>query len=210
MKLLEQLKWRYAVKRMTGTKIPAEKLQNILEAIRLSASSAGLQPYNIIIVDDKELLEKIKGVANNQPQITEASELLIFAAWSNFNQNQIDSYINNIAATREIDVSSLNGLKGMLGNMYSNRTPEQLFEWAARQSYIALGTGLAAAAMEEVDATPMEGFSNEQLDTLLGLKEKGLKSVSLMVLGFRDEANDFLSKAAKVRKPADELFLHIP
>jgi nitroreductase/dihydropteridine reductase len=205
MELIEKLNWRYAAKRMNGKKIPAGKLDNILEAIRLSASSAGLQPYKVLVISDEATKEKLKAVAFNQPQITEASEVLVFASWDNVNQEHINDYIAYIASERGVTLESLDAFKANFGKIL-NRTPDEQFAWTSRQTYIALGTGLIAAAVEEVDATPMEGFDNEGVDELLGLKQKGLKSVSILTLGYRDEEQDWLAPLRKVRKKKEELF----
>lgn len=205
MELIEKLNWRYATKRMNGKKLPAEKLNNILEAIRLSASSAGLQPYNVIVVSDPAVKEKLKAVAFNQPQITEASEVLVFAAWDKVTPQNIDDYMAYIASERGVPLESLDAFKANFGKILSQTAAEQ-FAWTSRQTYIALGTGLIAAAVEEVDATPMEGFDNAGVDELLGLQQKGLKSVSILTLGYRDEAQDWLAPLKKVRKKKEELF----
>jgi len=210
MSLIQALKWRYAVKRMNGQQVPQEKVNNILEAIRLSASSMGLQPYNILVVEDLELREKIKAVANNQPQITESSLLLIFAAWDNITPAHIEVFINNTAEVRGVSLESLDGFKNSLLGIAEKNTPEQSFQWAARQTYIAFGTAIAAAAIEQVDATPMEGFNAPALDELLNLKEKGLRSVTLLPLGYRDADNDWLVKMKKVRRDKDKLFIKLP
>ncbi|AMM52396.1 nitroreductase [Rufibacter sp. DG15C] len=209
MKLIEDLNWRYATKRMTGEAIPEEKLNNILEAIRLSASSMGFQPYSVLVVQDPAVRKKIQAVAYNQPQIVEASHLLIFAAWANLTDAQVDAYMNQIALERGIDVSSLDGFAGSLKGTINSRTAEQNFQWAAKQSYIALGTGLVAAAAERVDATPMEGFDPAALDEILGLSEKGLRSVTIMALGYRDAEKDVLAAAKKVRRSKKDLFLEL-
>jgi len=209
MSLIQALEWRYAAKRMNGQKVPQEKIDKILEATRLSASSMGLQPYNILVVENLELREKIKAVANNQPQITESSLLLIFAAWDNITPAHIEDYINHTAEVRGVSLESLTGFKDALLNIAQKNTPEQNFQWAARQAYIAFGTAIAAAATEQVDATPMEGFNAAALDELLNLKEKGLRSVTLLPLGYRDAANDWLASQKKVRRANDKFFIKV-
>jgi nitroreductase / dihydropteridine reductase len=206
MDILSLLNWRYAAKRMTGKKIPQEKIEVILESIRLSASSIGLQPYRVIVIEDSALLEQIKPIANNQAQITEASHLLVFAAWDNVTEDRVDDYLNLIARERNVSLESLGAMKNYLSSLTKN-SAEQNFNWAARQAYIALGTGLIAAASQEVDATPMEGFNAPALDELLGLAEKGLKSVSILPLGYRDAEQDWLVKQPKVRTPKQQFFL---
>jgi nitroreductase/dihydropteridine reductase len=207
--LIETLNWRYAAKRMNGVTVPKEKLDTILEAIQLSPSSAGLQPYNVLIVSDQETKEKIHTIAHNQPQILEASHILVFAAWEKISAESVANYINLIASTRGISVESLSGFHNSIQGGILSRTEDVNFQWAARQAYIALGHALVAAATEQVDATPMEGFKNAELDELLGLKEKGLKSVVIMTLGYRDQEKDPLVHAKKVRRPQEELFISI-
>jgi nitroreductase len=207
--LIKALNWRYAAKKMTGETVPQEKLDTILEAIHLSPSSAGLQPYNIIVISDQETKDKIFKEAAPQPQIPQSSQLLVFAAWDKITAQHITDYMNLIATTRGISVESLSKFQENVTNSVGNRSDEGNFNWAARQAYIALGHALVAAATEHVDATPMEGFNNAKLDEILGLTEKGLKSVVIMTLGYRDSENDGLAKAKKVRRPSEELFISI-
>jgi nitroreductase len=209
MNLIEALNWRYATKRMTGKQVPEEKVDRILDAIRLSASSMGLQPYTILTVTNNDLKKTLQPAAYNQPQIVEGSHLIVFAAWDDISENQIDDYMQQIAKVRGVSLESLKDFKTSLINTVQSRTPEERYEWAARQVYIALGTALTAAAVEQVDATPMEGFIPEKVDEILNLKEKGLKSVAMMALGYRDEENDFLANAKKVRRDKDKLILQL-
>jgi len=209
MELIKALNWRYATKRMTGEKIPQEKLDRILEAIRLSASSTGLQPYTVLVLENQELRKKLQPFAYNQPQIVEASHLLIFAAWSNITIEQVREFISNIAETRGVTVDSLKAYQSMIENLISNKTAEENYAWAAKQTYIALGTALVAAAVEGIDATPMEGFDPQAFDDLLQLQEKGLRSVSLLTLGYRDDKNDYLANAKKVRRQKEKLFISL-
>ena len=210
MELIENLNWRYAVKRMTGEKVPQQKVDAILEAARLSASSAGLQPYKIIVVDNGDVKKQLLPAAFNQPQITEASHLLIFAAYENVTASHIEDYINLQVKVKSVSLESLAAFKDTLTNNIASRSEEVNFNWAARQAYIALGTALIAAADEKVDATPMEGFNPAAFDEILGLKAQGLKSVALLVLGYRDAANDYLANAPKVRKAMKDFVVHFP
>ena len=198
MDLLEALNWRYATKKYSNKKVADEILERIIAAINLSASSTGIQPYRLFIIENHDLREKL-GVASFNPQITEASHLLVFAAFDSINEKTIDSYIELIARVREIPIEKLarfkqKGLGGLL-----NKTDAEYLTWATKQAYIALGTGLIAAAVEKIDATPMEGFNAEHFDELLSLKEKGLRSVALISLGYRDEENDSNARLKKVR-----------
>lgn len=206
MELLNALEWRYASKKMNGKKVPEEKVEKILEAIRLAPSSMGLQPYTVLVITDPEVKKQILPIANNQQQIVDSSHLLVFTAWDNINVEHIDEYVNLTASTRNITVESLEQFKKILLNI-AKRPQQENYEWAARQSYIAFATAIAAAAEERVDATPMEGFNNTALDELLGLKEKGLRSITLLPLGYRDTENDWLAKFPKVRRQKENLFI---
>ena len=205
MKIIDALNWRYAAKRMNGNSIPKAKMETILKAISLAPSSFGLQPYSIIVVQDPDILEKIKPIASMQPQITEASAVLVFAAWDNLTQERIDNYITLISKVRDVTKESLNQMKRVIESQLA-KTEEQNFNWNAKQAYIALGIGLVAAADEHIDSTPMEGFDPEKLDEVLQLKEKGLKSVVLLALGYRDEKTDYLVDLKKVRREESKLF----
>jgi nitroreductase len=209
MSILENLKWRYATKRMNGQKVPAEKLENILEAIQLAPTSIGLQPFSVFVIESAELRAKIAPAINNQPQITEGSHVLVFAAWKEYSMENVDKYINRIATLRNIPVDSLDRMRKMITGSISGKTPEQLLNWNQKQAYIALGFGLVAAASEQVDATPMEGFNPDALDTVLGLQEKGLRSTVILTLGYRNPEKDYLTGAAKVRRDKDELFVRL-
>lgn len=206
MKYLQDLQWRYAAKRMNGQTIPAGKLENIKEAVRLAPSSMGLQPYTVLVVEDPVLRAELAPVMFNQPQITEGAALLVFAAWTSVSEDQVDDYLGNIAETRGIPVTALADFRTMILGAVKGKTPEQVFQWNARQAYIGLGYATAAAAFEKVDSTPMEGFSPEGVNRVLGLDEKGLSAVAVVALGYRDEDKDQMAKAIKVRRPAHKFF----
>lgn len=209
MNLIESLNWRYAVKRMNGQKVPTEKVDIILEAARLAPTASGIQPFSIIVITDRELLKKILPIANNQPQITEASHLLVFAAWDDITGEKLEEIFNYTLGERNKPLDSQDAYKNRTKTYLAGLTPEQRFQMAARQTYIAFGVAIAAAAMERVDATPMEGFKNAELDALLGLHEKGLRSVTLLPLGYRDPENDWLVNLKKVRRPKTELVIEL-
>ncbi|WP_299707890.1 NAD(P)H-dependent oxidoreductase [uncultured Pontibacter sp.] len=207
MNILESLKWRYAAKRMNGQRVPSDKVERILEAIRLAPSSMGLQPYTVLVIEDEELKKQIRPIAMNQPQIEEGSHLLVFAAWDDINSTHIEEYIQHTAEVRNMPAEQLEDFKNTLLGIAERNTQEQNFNWAARQAYIAFGVGLVAAASEQVDATPMEGFDAAALDKLLNLPDKGLRSVTLMPLGYRDADNDWLAKLPKVRRQKEKFVL---
>ncbi len=207
MQLLETLKWRYATKKMNGQAVPQEKIDSILEAARLAPTSSGLQPFKILVITNPELKAKIQPVAFGQTQIVDSSHLLIFAAWDQYTAERIDSVFAYTAAERGIPVNSFDDYVTRLKSIYLSQPAQVNFEHAARQAYIAFGLAIAAAAELQVDATPMEGFDNAALDDLLGLPEQGLKSVTLLPLGYRDQENDWLLNQKKVRTPKEELVL---
>lgn len=206
MELLNALEWRYASKKMNGKKVPRDKVEKILEAIRLAPSSIGLQPYSVIVITDPELKQQILPIANNQQQMIDSSHLLVFAAWDKITPGRVKDFIQLNATTRNVSTESLATLRAYLDNI-AKRSDEENFEWAARQTYIAFATGIAAAAEERVDATPMEGFNNAALDELLGLKEKGLRSLTLLPLGYREKEKDWLVNLPKVRREKEKLFI---
>lgn len=208
MELLDQLSWRYATKRMNGAKVPAVTLDKILDAIRLAPSSMGLQPYTILVVESAKVRELMHPAAYNQAQILEASHVLVFAAWENFTASEIDAYLGDIARERKVALDTLHGFKQAIENAVA-KPSDALFQWNARQAYIALGVGVVAAAALQVDATPMEGFNGPALDEVLGLKEKGLRSVALLALGYRDPEQDHLAKVKKVRRSKERLFEYV-
>lgn len=210
MSLIEKLQWRYATKKMDASKVvPQEKLEKILEAIRLSASSSGLQPYEILVVTNKAILEKIRAIASNQSQVTDCSYLLVFAAWDNYTAKRINDAFDMTEEIRNFKSESGTAYRQNLLSNYTARDPEVNFTHAAKQAYIAVGTALIAAAYEEVDCTPMEGFKPEALDEILNLKAKGLRSVVMMPIGYRKSDEDWLVNLKKVRRPKDQFVSRI-
>ncbi|TPE47908.1 NAD(P)H-dependent oxidoreductase [Maribrevibacterium harenarium] len=203
--LLEKLNWRYATKKMDASKVvPEEKVERILEAIRLSASSSGLQPYEVIVVKNKALREQIVPHAWNQQQLVDGSHLLVFAAWDNYTEERINHMFDLVNEERGFTNEGWEAYRQKLLAAYPPRPAQENFEHAARQAYIGLGTALIAAAEEGVDSTPMEGFEPEKVDEILGLKEKGLRSVVILPLGYRADEGDWLVNLKKVRRPQEQ------
>ena len=210
MSLIDKLQWRYATKKMDASKVvPQEKLEQILEAIRLSASSSGLQPYEILVVTNKAVREKIRAIAWDQSQITDCSYLLVFAAWDNYTAQRINDAFDMTEEIRNFKSESGTAYRQNLLSNYTARDPEVNFTHAAKQTYIAVGTALIAAAYEEVDCTPMEGFDPAALDEILNLKAKGLRSVVMMPIGYRKSDEDWLVNLKKVRRPKDQFVSRI-
>lgn len=208
MNLIDTLNWRYAVKKYTSQKVSNENVDQILKAIALSASSAGIQPYRVFVINNNQIRQKLAKDSFNA-QIMEASHLIAFAAFDSITKEHISDFIQFMANERGLPETALVEYKNSLENHLLTRTNQENFIWSSQQAYIALGTGLIAAANAKVDATPMEGFHSETLDELLNLKEKGLKSVLLLALGYRDSENDFLANQKKIRLPLTELISEI-
>jgi len=203
--LLEQLNWRYATKKMDPAQsVPQEKVDAIIEAIRMAPTSSGTQPFELIVVTNPEVRGEIRKAAGDQAQITDGSHLLVFAAWDDYTDARIDNVVDLNVEARG-DLPMLHAYYDNLKKSYVPRDAEVNYAHAARQAYIALGIAMVAAAEQEVDSTPMEGFDPASVDKILGLKERGLRSVVLLPLGYRDPANDWLLPMKKVRKSLDTI-----
>ena len=205
MELLDKLNWRYAAKAMNGEKVAEEKIERILEAARLAPTSSGLQPFEIIVIKNQAIKEKIKPVAWNQSVITDCSHLLVFAAWDTYTADRINYMFDLTNDIRGFKNEGWENYRQMLLNSYPQKDAEENFNHAAKQAYIAFSQAVAAAAFEGVDATPLEGFDPTAVDEILGLREKGLRSAVLLPLGYRQPEEDWLVNLVKVRKPMKDL-----
>lgn len=210
MNIINDLKWRYASKQMNGKKLPQEKVNTILEAIRLAPTSMGLQPFKILVVESQEMKDKIfDTAAQGQPQIPASSQVLVFACYRNISTEMLDTYYELIRATRPtLPLAKVTAYRQMM-NFLTNMSEEDTLNWASRQAYIALGFALAAAATERVDSVPIEGFSTSKLDALLELPEQNLGAVCMMAIGYRNEETDYNATLPKVRKDPSDLFVYL-
>ncbi|MBK0381338.1 NAD(P)H-dependent oxidoreductase [Pedobacter sp. SD-b] len=207
--IISALNWRYATKAFDSTKkLNQNELGLLLDAVQLAPSSYGLQPYQIVVVSNQEVKEKLKAAAYGQPQLADASHIFVFAITKNYTTQHVDDYANNIAATRTIEVADIQGFVDTMKGTVNSRSQEELAAWNARQAYIALGVLLEAAAIAKIDACPMEGFNNAQFDEILDLGDKNLTAVVIAPTGFRS-ADDAYQHFAKVRKSKEDLFIHI-
>lgn len=208
--LISKLEWRYATKKFDPSQVVSQdKIDFILEAIRLSATSSGLQPYEVLVITNKAIREQIKPHAWNQGQITDSSHLLVFAAWDNYTAERINSMFDLTNEIRGFKNEGWENYRASLLNTYPQRDAETNYQHAARQAYIGLGSALIAAAELKVDSTPMEGFDPVKVDEILGLKEKGLRSVLLLPLGYRADEGDWLVKLQKVRRSREHFVTEI-
>jgi len=208
MSLIEDLNWRHAVKAYDPEKkVSQEDLNKILEAARLAPTSSGLQPFRIIVVEKQELKNKMVKGALNPEVMRDSSHVLVFAAWDSYSNEKIDKVYDYTTDERDLPRGRFGSYTDKIKELYGAQTPEQHFAHTARQTYIALGLAMAQAAELKVDSTPAEGFSNEVVDEILGLKELDLKSVSLLYLGYRDQDNDWMASMKKVRIPMEEFII---
>jgi nitroreductase / dihydropteridine reductase len=202
MELLEAFKWRYATKKFDSSKkVEQELVDKIVDAAWIAPTSSGLQPFEVLVITNQELKNKFVPLSYGQEIVADCSHLLVFASWDNYTEDRIDTIYGITTTEREQPADRYSAYTDRLKAMYLNRPAEENFAHTARQAYIAFGFAIAQAATLKVDATPMEGFMNEEVDKLLDLKTKGLKSVVILPIGYRDEANDWLVSQKKVRHP---------
>lgn len=207
MDIIESMNWRYAVKKFDDKrKLTKKEVDRLLEATRLSASSLGLQPYKVIVVESPKLRGELMKHSMGQDKVILASHLLVFASYLDIDETLITDHVNRTAHERGLPDEAREGMKKMMTGFVGRMDSAERRCWAERQAYIAIGTLLAAAAMEEIDACPMEGFSPPDYDRVLGLKDMGLGSVALATLGFR-AGDDAFAKMPKVRMAMDDFVL---
>ena len=210
MPLLEKLQWRYATKKMDPSRpVAADKVERIIEAARLAPTSSGLQPYEILLVTNPEIRKRIAEVAWNQQQVVDGSHLLVFAAWDDYTAeriNQMFDYTNEVRGFRN---EGWEAYRQQLLATYPQRGADVNFSHTARQAFLGLGAALIAAAFEEVDSVPMEGFDPAAVDDILGLRARGLKSVAMLPLGYRADAGDWLVDLPKVRRPREQFVTEV-
>jgi nitroreductase len=207
--LLAQLKWRYATKKFDPSKtIPSDLWAKLEQAVVLSPSSYGLQPWKFVVVTDPATRKKLQAVGYNQAQIVDASHLVVFCAKKPPTAADVEGYVARTAEVRGTTPEALEGFKQMMLGSLSRMTPEAAADWAAKQCYIALGVFLSSAALLGVDACPMEGFQPHGFDEVLGLKAKGLGSVVLATAGYR-AADDKAAGLAKTRFEVKDVVEHI-
>ncbi len=205
MSLIESLKWRYATKKYNPTKkVSQEDIDKIVEAACLAPTSSGLQQFRVMVVSNQEIKEKLAPSVLNQEAMVDCSHVLVFAAWDKYTAERIDTIYNRTTKERNLPTGRFDSYTDKIKGIYLNETPEQNFVHTARQSYIGFAMAIAQAAELKIDSTPAEGFNNELVDDLLSLESKGLKSVTLLYLGYRDAEGDWLSSMKKVRNPIEE------
>ena len=209
MSLQQSLEWRYAVKKFDHTKkVSAEQLDSILKAIQLAPSSYGLQPFEVLVVEDAAIREQLKEAAYGQSQLTDASQVLVFAAETEINETYVKNYIDETARVRNIDREHVAGFEQVILGAIGHLTEDQKTAWAHKQAYLALGVAISAASELHIDTCPMEGLNAGKFDEILGLKEKGLTTSVIVTIGYRSEEDSY-QHYAKVRKTNEDLFIHV-
>lgn len=200
--IIADLNWRYACKKFDPEKkLSNEEVEALMESLRLTASSYGLQPWKFLVVNNTELREKLVPSCFGQNQVKDASHLIVMCAMADVNEDHVDAYLKDISETRGVDLAEMEGFKKML-MMAVGKPEDKKLEWAKKQIYIALGTLLTVAANMRIDTCPMEGFKPSEVDEILGLKEKGLRSVLLCPVGHRAD-DDAYTEKSKVRFSKD-------
>jgi nitroreductase len=206
---IKNANWRYATKKFDTTKkISIQDLETLKEAIRLSASSFGLQPYRVLIIENPELRAKLQPAAWGQSQIVDASQLIVFANITNFGETEIDASIANTTKTRGLPADALKGYGDFMKSKIVALPEDVRNTWASKQTYLALGNLMNAASELKIDVTPMEGFEPAQVNEILGLGKLGLNATLLATIGYRHE-EDATQHYAKVRKSNEELFINL-
>ena len=203
MNYLEALNWRYSVKKFDGKKIPSEKLHPILEAGRLSVSSLGLQPYHLLVVENTETIQKLIPAFYNSSQISTCSHLVALVSKTHINKEYADNYFSHIINERGVTLEQLFSFRNNINSLLETQTQKELESWSEKQSYIVLGSMIMAAAQENVDTCPMEGFKPEILEDILKVDKASEKIAVVLALGYRAEDDSF-QNFKKVRKPADK------
>ncbi|NJC25731.1 NAD(P)H-dependent oxidoreductase [Neolewinella antarctica] len=205
--ILDNLNWRYATKKFDATKQAGEADISVLkQAVNLAATSFGLQPFRVAVVTDQAIKDKLKAAAYDQTQVADASHIFVFAAKKTMSAEYVDDFIKMTAQQRAIPLESVEGYGEYIKGSISSHDDEFILNWNKRQAYIALGTLLAAAAEQRLDACPMEGFEPAKFDEILGLADKGLTACVIAPVGYRSE-EDHAQNYAKVRFPLGEMFL---
>jgi nitroreductase len=206
---IKNANWRYATKKFDTTKkISKQDLETLKEAIRLSASSFGLQPYRVLIIENPELRAKLQPAAWGQSQIVDASQLIVFANITNFGETEIDISIANTTKTRGLPADALKGYGDFMKSKIVALPEDVRNTWASKQTYLALGNLMNAASELKIDVTPMEGFEPAKVNEILGLGKLGLNATLLATIGYRHE-EDATQYYAKVRKSNEELFINL-
>ena len=209
MNTLESLNWRYATKKFDANRTLTDvQVDQLLEAGNLAASSYGLQPYKLLVIKNQDLQDQLVAHSYNQRQVADASHVIVIAARTDVNADYISAYSDRVEKTRGLDAGTMDASKDVMLGTIGKLSPEDLFQWSAKQTYIVLGTMMAAAAQMEIDTCPMEGFVPDKYDELLDLESKNLRSVLVLPVGYRAK-DDATQHQEKVRQSLDEIVVRV-
>lgn len=209
MTSIENQKWRYAVKKFDNHKfLSADQINTLKEAFNLTATSYGLQPIKLLVIQNKEIQEKLVSHSWNQKQVAQASHVLVVCVDTNLGESDVENYFKRVQEIRKTPDSVINPFRDFLKNTISGQTNDELYAWAKNQAYLAMGNLLTVCALEQIDSCPMEGFIPEKYDEVLNLADKNLTSVLVLPVGYRAE-DDFMKDQKKVRKELSEIVLEI-
>ncbi len=209
MNIIDSLKWRYATKKFDNERIlPQEKIDILIEAFNLTATSYGLQPLKLVVIKNKELQNELTQHSWNQKQVADASHLLVFCIEKNIGEEYIKKYFDHVKVTRNTPEEVLKPFKEQLVSSFESKPEEEISNWATKQAYLAMGNLLTVCAIEKIDACPMEGFIPEKYNEVLQLDKKGLSSVLVLPIGYRAE-DDMFSEFKKVRRPIGDTIITI-
>ncbi len=209
MNIIENLKWRYAVKKFDENKSLSEtQITTLKEAFNLTASSYGLQPVKMVVLQNKEIQQQLVAHSWNQPQVAQASHVLVLCIPKEYDIKNIDTYFSLVKETRNTPDEILAPFKKMLTDSVTSKTQEELAVWNKNQAYIALGNLMTVAANEKIDSCPMEGFIPQKYDEILGLDKHNLTSVLVLPVGFRAE-DDYMKDLKKVRKNIEDIIIEM-
>jgi nitroreductase len=204
MNSIESLQWRYATKKFDSQKsLDKSQLEVLAQAFNLTATSYGLQPCRLVIVQDQDLKEKMVPLSYGQLQVKDASAVLVICTTS-VDANYVKDYFSIVKKERNTPDEVIQPFQDFLANTFSKKEVVETEQWAKNQAYLTLGNLLTVCAQQKIDSCPMEGFVPEEIDQLLGLQEKGLKSTLLLPVGYRSE-DDAMSQLKKVRRPQQEM-----
>ena len=205
--LLTALNWRYATKSFDKEKkLDASQLDTLLESLRLSPSSFGLQGRGFVVVENPDLRQQLLPYARNQGQVVDASHLIVLCRRTDVDTDFVNRYFEDIAHTRNMNLSDLDGYKNMILGFLEGKSQEDLAVWLSKQTYIAQGFLLSACAMMEIDACPMEGFDSKKFDEVLGLSDHNLVSCVIVPVGYRS-SKDGYAHAPKIRFAKEDLIV---
>ncbi|KAA1245992.1 NAD(P)H-dependent oxidoreductase [Aquimarina sp. RZ0] len=209
MEIIESLKWRYATKKFDASRVlPQEKINTLIEAFNLTATSYGLQPLKLIVLKNKEIQKELTAHSWNQQQIADASHVLIFCIEKTVGEEYINQYFENVKAIRNTSEEILKPFKEQLVDSFKNKPSDEISNWATKQAYLAMGNLLTVCATEKIDACPMEGFIPEKYDQILKLETLGLASVLVLPIGYR-ATDDVFADFKKVRRPIEDTVINL-